>query len=58
MSLESHHFQNAQDAAHFLKQCGFRFFEAPGRWWKALDGKFVRAEMHLSAHGALVVISQ
>ena len=57
MSLETRHFPDASAAIPFLTQSGFRFLEAPGRWWKGKDGKLIRAELHISAHGALVVIS-
>ncbi|MCW2243251.1 hypothetical protein [Azospirillum canadense] len=57
MSIETMHFLSAEDAIPFLQRNGFKFLEAPGRWWKGVDGKLVRAEMHISAYGALLVIS-
>ncbi|WP_158284297.1 hypothetical protein [Azospirillum sp. TSO22-1] len=57
MDVETRHFPDADQAIPFLTQSGFRFLEAPGRWWKGESGRYIRAELHITAHGALVVIS-
>lgn len=57
MPVETLLFLSADDAIPFLKRNGFKFLEAPGRWWKGVDGKLVRAEMHISAYATLLVIS-
>ena len=50
------HFPNAQEAERFVFQEGFQYQGAPGHWEKRAGDALIRADIHISQHGAVVVI--